>query len=67
MNRKYACGHDPRDFVVYMGDEWNYHKETFSLTAQEQLMAALLAHWQKLGRDVSLMERFPEPTEGIDG
>ena len=63
--RRYAHGHDPLDFVVYLGDEFNYTKEVYSPAEQDALMSALLTHWRSIGRDVALTERFAE--EPIDG
>lgn len=61
--RRFAAGHDPLDFVVYLGDEFNYNKQVFSPAEQDALMSALLTHWRANGRDVALTERFPTEQE----
>lgn len=63
MQRRYAAGHDPLDFVSYLGDEFGYSKDVYSPAEQDALMSALLEHWRRNGRDVVLHERQPEPEE----
>jgi hypothetical protein len=58
--RRYAAGHDPLDFVVYLGDEFNYDKQVFSVAEQDALLAALLEHLRRNGRDVVVHERMQE-------
>ena len=58
--RRYAAGHDPLDFVVYMGDEFNYGKDVYSPAEQDALLAALLEHWRRNGRDMIVHERVRE-------
>ena len=65
MQRRYAAGHDPLDFVIYLGDEFNYTKDVFSPAEQDRMVAAVLELWRSNGRDVVLHERAPE--ESPDG
>ena len=58
--RRYAAGHDPLDFVVYMGDEFNYDKQVFSPAEQDALLVALLEHWRRNGRDMIVHERMQD-------
>lgn len=58
--RRYAAGHDPLDFVVYLGDEFNYDKQVFSPAEQDLLLTALLEHWRRNGRDMIVHERVRE-------
>lgn len=58
--RRYAAGHDQLDFVVYMGDEFNYDKQVFSPAEQDLLLTALLEHWRRNGRNVVVHERAQE-------
>lgn len=59
---RYAAGHDPADFVLYIGDR-SYLKLLLSPAELDRLVAAAVAHMRANGRDVQLIERLPEPTE----
>lgn len=63
MQRRYAAGHDPLDFVSYLGDEFGYSKDVYSPAELDAFLAAAIAHLRANGRDVVLLERQPEPEE----
>ena len=57
----FASGiHDPAVFVCYTGDTPSYAKIVFSVAEQDALLAALLEHWRRNGRDMIVHERMRE-------
>lgn len=61
--RRYAAGHDPADFVVYLGDEFNYCKDVYSPAELDAFLLVAISHIRQQGRDVMLTERFPTEPE----